>query len=122
MLWRFARKFGEIVIGIGIDIEKIIRFEEVSKNFLDNIFTQKERKYCDGKATPSVSYSGKFCAKEAVVKALDRKLNLKRIEIINTESGKPEIYIDKKKADNLKCSISHTEDYSIAFVLMEGES
>ena len=83
-----------MVDGIGVDIEKIIRFEGVSQNFIKNIFTQAERAYCEKKSTPSISYSGKFCAKEAVIKAIDRKLDPKRIEIINTANGKPEIYID----------------------------
>jgi len=107
--------------GIGVDIEMI---EEVKKsiknrNFLKSVFSEKEIEYCSKKRNPEISYTGKFCAKEAVKKAIGTKFQINEIEILNSSSGNPEIYIKGKKQDKIKCSISHTHKTAIAFVIVE---
>ena len=59
---------------IGIDIEDVSRFEnkEIDKDskFLSRIFTQNELEYCFKNKNYAQSLSARYCAKEAVVKAL----------------------------------------------------
>jgi len=54
----------------GCDIEEIDRFEGKSESFLRKIFTGAEIAYCHARARPAQHFAARFCAKEAVVKAL----------------------------------------------------
>ena len=62
------------VVGIGVDVVDIARFAGVHRRFgdkfLDRIFTDEERAYCDRRAEPINCYAGRFAAKEALFKAL----------------------------------------------------
>ena len=79
---------------IGIDIEKIDRFENWTEEGLKRIFTKKEIEYASQFENRLEHFCGFFCVKEAFVKALDDDtLNYSGIEILHTESGKPYINI-----------------------------
>lgn len=105
----------------GVDIESVARFKSLytNENFINIIFTKEEIDYCMGKSEPYISFAGKFCAKEAVLKAVSNKLAMKEIEILNSPSGKPCVFIHGKQQDHISCSISHTEEYAVAFVVVE---
>ena len=107
----------------GVDIESVKRFKSLytNKRFINIIFTKKEIDYCMAKSEPYISFAGKFCAKEAVVKAVTTKLEMKDIEIINSSSRKPVVYIKGKRKNNISCSISHTEEYAVAFVIVNNK-
>ena len=109
-----------MISGIGTDIELISRFKKkcANKNFLELIFTEKEIKYCERKKKPHISYAGKFCAKESVIKALGKKMSFQEIEIINNQEGKPRVYIKGKLNKNINCTISHSGGYAIAHVVI----
>lgn len=109
-----------MIEGVGVDIEKIGRFKESLQDthFLNLIFSQRELEYCLKKKEPYISLAGKFCAKEAVIKASAKKLGMKSIEIINDRSGKPKVFIEGRENHSIKCGISHTEDYAVAFVVI----
>ena len=124
------------IIGIGVDIlhNKRINFSIKNKNFLNRVFSKKEidkSRYIKNK----VNYFAKrFAAKEAFSKTLGTgfrfNLNLKDIEILNDEIGKP-YYLRSKKMNNiiykvfkirkydLFLSISDEKDYSIAFTILQ---
>ena len=106
---------------VGVDIEEVGRFKESYKDdhFIRLIFTDREIDYCNKKKEPYISFAGKFCAKEAVVKAYDQKLTMKEIEVINDSSGKVKIFIKGQEDDMIKCSISHTKDYAVSFVVVK---
>src|SRR3989344_2100696 len=106
-----------MISGIGVDIESIKNFKKSykDKHFLNLIFTKEEIRYCQSKKEPYISFAGKFCAKEAVIKAYDKKISIKNIEIINLKSGKIRVKINGKINNKIKCSISHKKDYAIAF-------
>ena len=110
-----------MIIGIGADIEEIKRFKDNyrKKHFLDLLFSQKEKEYCKNKKEPYISLAGKFCAKEAVIKAYKKEISIKHIEILNSKSGKVEVFINGKIDKNIHCTISHTKKYAIAFVVIE---
>ena len=125
-----------LIIGCGIDLVKIERIEKIIKkwgnNFIFRIFTPPEREYCEKKrGNKFQSYAGKFAAKEALLKALGlglREVNWKEIEIKNDELGQP-IMGTSGKLKNIAStkgvskyfiSISHTKEYAVAQVILEG--
>ncbi|MDP3734729.1 MAG: holo-ACP synthase [Nanoarchaeota archaeon] len=109
-----------MITGIGVDIESAQRFKESyqDEHFINLIFTKQEIAYCNTKKEPYVSFAGKFCAKEAVIKASEQKRNMKSIEILNDDSGKVKVSIDGHENKHIFCSISHTSDYAVAFVII----
>ena len=125
-----------LIIGCGIDLVKIERIEKIIKkwgnNFNSRIFTPLERDYCEKKKVNKFqSYAGKFAAKEALLKALGlglRGANWKEIEIKNYELGQPIIDTSgkfknialAKGVKNYFITISHTKEYAIAQVILEG--
>ena len=125
-----------LIVGCGIDLVKIERIEKIIKkwgdNFTSRVFTLLEREYCEKKkGNKYQSYAGRFAAKEALLKSLGlglRGVNWKEIEIENNELGQPIIETSgklKKIASGKRVSkyfitISHTKDYAIAQVILEG--
>ena len=113
-----------MIKGIGADVEEIARFREKldDDHFLKLIFTEREIAYCREKQDPAASFAGKFCAKEAVVKAFGKRLQMKEIEIVTEDSGKPSVYIQGQKDETIQCSISHAGEYDFANVLIDNSS
>ena len=62
------------MIFVGTDIVPINRVKKLIKekgtHFLNHVFTKSEQNICVGKNSPSIHYSGKFAAKEAIKKTL----------------------------------------------------
>jgi len=114
--------------GIGVDIESIDRFAGLERtqdsSFLNKIFTQKELEYCFSKKMVAQHLAVRYCAKEAVVKALASlnraNLSYRDIEIVNEKSGVPEVRIEKPGFHDLqiKLSLSHCADKAIAFAVV----
>ncbi|MBQ3311163.1 holo-ACP synthase [bacterium] len=113
------------LISIGTDIEDISRFKnktiENSRVFLEKIYTQNELAYCFKTALPEQHLCARFCAKEAVIKALsDFKIDdvfYKDIEILNRNGGAPYVVLNKYPNLQIKVSISHCKTYATATVL-----
>ncbi len=108
------------IFGIGTDIVNIKRMEKSLKRrsyqFKNKIFSKNEITYCEKKKNPSSFYAKRFAAKEALTKALGvgirKGINLKDIQILNDNKGKPFIElkgpIDKflrRKIKNKKYNI-----------------
>ncbi len=125
-----------LIVGCGIDLVKIERIEKIIKrwgdNFISRIFTPLEIEYCEKKkGNKFQSYAGKFAAKEALLKALGlglREANWKEIGIKNNELGQPIIdtsgklknIASAKGVSKYFITISHSKDYAIAQVILEG--
>lgn len=62
--------------------------------------------------------AGRFAAKEAIIKAFNKKINFSNIKILNDNNGKPIIFFDDKLINNLLLSISHEKKYTIAFIIL----
>ncbi len=115
------------IAGIGIDIIEIDRIKAAVKqfgdSFLKRIYTAKEINYCRSKNTlryPELAV--RFAAKEAYVKALGsgmRKIFWKDIEVINDRLGKPELVIKGKKKPKVFVSLSHSQAFAVANVIIE---
>lgn len=123
-----------MIIGTGIDITEIKRIENalLKGDFLGRFFTENEAEYFATKKNSAESVAGAFCSKEAFSKALGtgiRNFNLKDIEVLHTELGKPYIKLHKNAKDicesmgvkNIFLSISHSDAYAIANVILEGD-
>lgn len=120
----------------GIDIIEVERIKEaileMGDSFLNRIYTEKEIEYCNKSEVMKYQhFAARFAAKEAVFKAISEYIGgrkdaiWKDIEIINSESGKPEINVDKLKENinkagdnvrliNIDVSISHIRDFAVA--------
>ena len=120
------------ILGLGIDIIEIDRIEKVMERtprFLERNFTEKEIEYFKANNLRSESIAGNFAAKEAISKAIGtgiRGFNLKDIEILRDDLGKPivntynnlnDICI-KYSVKEIKVSISHSENYAVANCLI----
>lgn len=126
-------------ITTGIDIIEVGRIkkaiEDLGDSFLNRIFTEKEIEYCNkSEAIKYQHFAARFAVKEAVFKAISNYIQDRddglwtSIEVINIESGKPEINVDKLMekitltVDNISLkdidvSISHIKDYAVASVV-----
>ncbi len=118
--------------GIGTDICQNNRIQNMinkfKSDFAKRILTDFEiSKYYERK--DRIGYlASRFCAKEAVVKALNKGfghgVGFRDIEIRNSVSGKPIVkYYGVLEGFNndfeTEISISHERDYSIAFVVVQ---
>lgn len=111
-------------MAVGVDIEDINRFKDKSKEFIERIFTPVEIEYCLKYSKPESHFAARFCAKEAVIKALsalDVTVSFSDIEIFHSENRCPQVRILKKldKNINFNLSLSHDHSKAVAFVIAE---
>jgi len=113
---------------IGVDLEEIDRFIGKSEHFLSKIYTNSEIAYCLSYSKPESHLAVRFCAKEAVIKALSgfdiKNIYLKEIEIYLDENSVPQIRILKELKNKIifQLSLSHSRNNAVAFVTAELET
>lgn len=112
----------------GVDIVDVGRvkssIEKYQDKFLNKVFNKEEQDYCNSKSNPFIHFSGKFAAKEAVMKAIfcSKKLNtigFRDISIINDKNGTPIVFIKGHSEKSINISISHTNDQAVAFAILK---
>ncbi len=116
-----------MILGLGSDILEIERIrgsiERHGLHFLNRLFSQREQDYCYRFQDPSPHFAGRFCAKEAIAKALGTgfgaHLSWLDIEILNDEHGKPLVFFstpiqEKYKSPTFLITISHCTTYATA--------
>ena len=128
------RAHPEMTLGSGVDIIEISRvrhvLERYGQRFLDRVYTIGEIAYCGGRAP---NLAARFAAKEATMKALGtgvRGVGWKDIEVVRHESGAPAVLLHgrgKRRAQllhvrDISLSISHSQEYAVAFVVVQRES
>lgn len=106
--------------GIGTDIIEVGRLTdkpELWKRFL----SEKELEYIGKFRFKEEHIAGFWAAKEALVKALDRKdFNFSSVTVSHNENGKPFFEFDGINIDGtLHLSISHERKFAVAFVVWE---
>lgn len=120
-----------MITGIGIDILTVSKIEHIinnrGKEFLNEIFTQKEQVYAEEHhGTPNLATA--FTAKEAFIKAvggIERSdFSMKEIEILRMLSGQPHIKLhgplkEKFKNHFIYLSLSFTDDIASAVIILE---
>jgi holo-[acyl-carrier protein] synthase len=122
------------VIGIGIDLEEIVRVERVFANprALARVFTPHEIAYCQPKHNCFQHLAARFAAKEALFKALGTGLSgglhWTDAEVRNESSGKPYLTLsgpasalaERLGVRTVLVSLSHSRHYAIAQVMLLG--
>jgi holo-[acyl-carrier protein] synthase len=99
---------------LGIDLLEVDRMAAAldrTPGLRDRLFTAAEQAYAESQAVPARSYAARFCAKEAVVKALALETwDAREIEVIHAPSGAPEIRLHGSLAERgpVAVSITHT--------------
>jgi len=112
---------------VGLDLLEIERFEQVLERrprIADRLFTAAEREYAASKARPGQHLAARFCAKEAVAKALALEgWNFTDVEVVAT-GGAPDVRLSGSagaRADELgvkvRLSLSHTDTTAGAVAL-----
>jgi holo-[acyl-carrier protein] synthase len=122
-----------MIIGIGTDIVEIARvqdsIERYGERFLQRVFTEQEREYCETQTLRMLSYAARFAAKEACAKALGtgirEDVGFRAIEVRRSAQGKPFIALHGSLAERMEsctihCTLSHSAVYAVAFVVIEG--
>ncbi len=99
---------------IGVDI---VDHSRVNLKIAKKILTKKELEQFNKiqNTNSKIEYlASRFAAKEAIIKATNKKYSFLDIEVLRTKD-KPIVNIE-----NLKLSISHEKNYSVAFCIYLG--
>lgn len=124
------------VIGIGTDIVECLRIgrmiEHHGELFLTRVYTDREIRYCQSRKQAIQHFSGRWAAKEAVLKAIGtgwrRGISWRDIEVRNDPGGQPHIAVrggakevtQQLQIANILISISHCRSYATAYALAVG--
>jgi holo-[acyl-carrier protein] synthase len=114
--------------GVGIDlldIERLERALERRPHLADRLFTEAERAYAAGKGRPGIHLAARFCAKEAVAKALGLTgWNFRDVEVVATGAA-PEVRLSgsvARRAEELgvraRISLTHTDTVAGAVAVL----
>lgn len=116
-----------MIIGIGIDLVELNRLKELKdERFLLRVLSNDEKKVYENitaEQTRLTYLGGRFAAKEAIFKAISKgpgSTNYKDFSILNDEQGKPYVKTDYfKHQEIIHLSITHTDKYAVAQVIIE---
>jgi holo-[acyl-carrier protein] synthase len=105
----------------------------VGRSFTGRFFSQHEIDYCQKRAVPAIHYAARFAAKESFLKSLGIGLgmgvNLKDIEVMNDQQGKPDLILhdeaqrllSERGIQKVHLSLTHTSDAAVAVVILESQ-
>ena len=120
-------------ITCGTDIIEIDRIKKsieqsIGKKFIETIYSEKEKEYCESKKNQKYQqYAARFAAKEATYKAISKEIenkysiSWKNIEVENDNQGRPKVSIIGKELEkimDIDISISHCKEYAVANVVV----
>jgi holo-[acyl-carrier protein] synthase len=115
-------------VRVGIDLLEIERLEAALQRWprlAERLFTDGEREYAASRARPGQHLAARFCAKEAVAKALGMKgWNFRDVEVLGGD-GPPELRLHGEAAElaraqgvELAISLTHTRRDAAAVVVV----
>jgi holo-[acyl-carrier protein] synthase len=126
------------IIAHGIDLVDCDRIEHMlvrhEARFLNRVFTPDEQAYCAKAKNRVERFSGRFAAKEAVLKLIGmgwrEKIAWTDVEVVNDPMGKPEVTLSGQVKDIAKqmgiervsLSITHAANLAIASAVALGTS
>jgi holo-[acyl-carrier protein] synthase len=124
-----------VILGIGVDIVEIdkLRLAMIRRGerLRNRAFTSSEIDYCEGRANKFQHYSARFAAKEAVFKAIGTGwrdgISWQDAEVSNQMNGRPILVLRGRTlelanlmgASKYWISLSHTDQYAVAQVVLE---
>jgi len=124
------------IIGIGTDITECLRIarmiERHGELFINRVYTPEEIRYCQARAQATQHFTGRWAAKEAILKALGtgwrRGITWRDIEVRNEASGKPVVavrggakeVVEQLGIAKVLVTISHCHTHATAFAVAVG--
>ncbi len=127
-----------MIVGTGTDIIRIARIarlmEKYGRRFLDKVFTTAEQQWCARHDRPAERLAVRFAAKEALMKALgtgwSNGVLFTDIEVDSDNRSRPHLrlrggaalHAEQLKVSGIHLSLSHEEEYAVAFVILEADS
>jgi holo-[acyl-carrier protein] synthase len=114
---------------IGLDLLEIDRLEDAlarRPGLADRLFTDSERAYAEAQGRPAQHLAARFCAKEAVSKALQMDvLRPREIEVVGGGDGPPRIELHGEAAERaarlgveVHVSLTHTKSTAGAVAVL----
>jgi holo-[acyl-carrier protein] synthase len=112
---------------VGIDLLEIARLEQALERrprLAERLFTDAERAYAASRARPGQHLAARFCAKEAVAKALGLEVwSFRDVEVTST-GGAPEVALSGAAAERaaalgvgVRVSLTHTRSEAAAVAI-----
>ena len=124
------------LIGLGTDITECLRIarmiERHGELFINRVYTPEEIKYCQSRKQATQHFTGRWAAKEAILKALGtgwrRGISWRDIEVRNEPGGKPMVavrggakdVVEQLEISEIQVSISHCRSHAIACAIAMG--
>ncbi|MCD6052363.1 MAG: phosphopantetheine--protein transferase domain protein [Verrucomicrobia bacterium] len=125
-----------MILGLGIDLVETARIQasmdRFGDTFLERFLLPREIEFCKSHRFPLTHVAARFAAKEAVAKAfgtgLGEALGWHDIEIGRKPTGEPFLVLHEKAiklfqsrgGKGTHLSLTHTESYAAAVVVIEG--
>lgn len=120
------------VAGVGIDLLEIERLERAldrRPRLAERLFTEAELSYAAGRARPGQHLAARFCAKEAVAKALGLEAwSFRDVEVLSDGGHKPTVLLSGAAAARagalrvrMEVSLSHTRRDAAAVAIAAAE-
>ena len=124
------------IIGIGTDITECLRIarmiERHGELFINRVYTLEEIRYCQTRKQATQHFTGRWAAKEAVLKALGtgwrRGISWRDVEVRNEPGGKPNVVLRGGAKDaaqqlgitEVLITISHCRTHATATAIAVG--
>ena len=124
------------MLGIGVDLVECARIQHsidrFGDRFLHRVFTDGEIEYSMSMKFPERHLAARFAGKEAVAKAfgtgIGKAMGWRNIDIQKRKSGEPflvfsgpaETFAAERGVTSALITLSHTENYAVACVVLEG--
>ena len=125
------------IIGIGADITECLRIarmiERHGELFINRVYTDEEIKYCQSSKQATQHYTGRWAAKEAILKALGtgwrKGISWRDIEVRNEPSGRPVVavrggvkdVVEQLGITEILVTISHCRTHATATAIAVGK-
>lgn len=125
------------ILGIGTDITECLRvarmIERHGELFITRVYTAEEIRYCQNRKQATQHFTGRWAAKEAILKALgtgwQRGISWLDMEVRNDAQGKPVVavrggvqdVVEQLGVQQLLISISHCRTHATAYAMALGE-
>ncbi len=125
-----------MIVGIGLDVVEVPRFEGVlvrhGERFERRVFAPGEIAACARRADRSRALAARFAAKEACLKALGtgwaEGLAFSQVEVENEPSGRPGLRLHGRAGERaaalgvvrIHLSLTHDGEVAAAMVVLEG--
>ena len=124
------------IVGIGTDITECLRIarmiERHGELFINRVYTTEEIRYCQSRKQATQHFTGRWAAKEAVLKALGtgwiRGITWRGVGVRNEPGGKPIVgirggakeVVEQLGIAQLLVSISHCHTHATATAIAVG--